>query len=381
MSERQVGPLLILVVDEDDDVGVKTGVKAPIIGRERNMEAALKLIMADPEDADANAMFAAIKILDEEKGRWPNGVELATVTGKRGGGIEADLKIARMLDDVVQTLGVSECIVVTDGPLAPSLSSIITSRVRVVSLRSVVVKQSQTIETSWIILLRYLRMLIYDARYSRVFLGIPGATLAVIGLLYLLNVMSLPLLLVVAGLALLIRGFEVDAAFTSLVRRVAEISSKPGLIQLRIFTAVASLILVIVALVTGFNAAISYLQSQMRGGGELPILDQFLRFAGPFAGIVIVNSIDLIALAAFFNTAYSIFYYRMAGSQRFWRHVQALLVFIFLWIMMRLLGLYLTSQSIVYLLQLVLVALIGFASLLTSITIIRTLRGARGGRG
>jgi len=67
----------------------------------------------------------------------------------------------------------------------------------------------------------------------------------------------------------------------------------------------------------------------------------------------------------------------MLKNPRFWRHVQALLIFFFLWIIMRLLGIYLTSQSIVYLIQLVLVVLIGFASLLTSITIIRTARGSR----
>ncbi|MEM1534530.1 MAG: DUF373 family protein, partial [Nitrososphaerota archaeon] len=127
MAEESEGPLLILVVDEDDDVGVKAGVQSPIIGRENNLEAAMKLLMSDPEDADANAMFAAIKILDDELKKWPNGVEIATVTGKHDGGLESDLKITREIENVIKKLGVKECIVVSDGPLSPSLTSIITS--------------------------------------------------------------------------------------------------------------------------------------------------------------------------------------------------------------------------------------------------------------
>jgi putative membrane protein len=375
MAEESKGPLLILVVDEDDDVGVKAGVQSPIIGREKNLEAALKLVMADPEDADANAMFAAIKILDNESSRWPNGVEIATVTGKHNGGLESDLKISREIESVIKKLGATECIVVSDGPLTPSLSSIISSRIKIVSSRTVIVKQSQTIETSWILFLRYLRMLVYDAPYSRIILGVPGVLLLLMGTLYFFNLLSLPLLLVFIGIALLIRGFGIDAAFSGLIRRLAEISNKPGIVQLRIFTAVVGLILIIVAFVAGFQAALNYLQSALRGG---PLgFEQVLPYLGPFIGVLIVNSIDLIAIAAFLNTAYNIFYYYQLKSPRVWRHVQAMLIFFFLWIMMRLLGTFLTTQSIVYLIQLVLVALIGFASLLTSITIIRAVRGMR----
>ncbi|MEM0481462.1 MAG: DUF373 family protein [Nitrososphaerota archaeon] len=375
MAEESKGPLLILVVDEDDDVGVKAGVQSPIIGREKNLEAALKLVMADPEDADANAMFAAIKILDDESSRWPNGVEIATVTGKHNGGLESDLKISREIESIIRKLGATECVVVSDGPLSPSLSSIITSRIKVVSSRTVIVKQSQTIETSWILFLRYLRMLVYDTSYSRIILGVPGVLLLLMGALYFFNLLSLPLLLVFIGIALLIRGFGIDAAFSGLIRRLAEISNKPGIVQLRIFTAVVSLILIIVAFVAGFQAALNYLQSALRGG---PLsFEQVLPYIGPFIGVLIVNSIDLIAIAAFLNTAYNIFYYYQLKSPRVWRHVQAMLIFFFLWIMMRLLGTFLTTQGIVYLIQLVLVALIGFASLLTSITIIRAVRGIR----
>ncbi|MEM0444494.1 MAG: DUF373 family protein [Nitrososphaerota archaeon] len=377
MAEEKQTPLLILVVDEDDDVGVKAKAKSPIIGREKNFEAALKLVMADPEDADANAMFAAIKIFDEAAGNWSSGVEVATVTGKRNGGLESDLKITREIEDLIQRLGAKECIIVSDGPLSPSISSIITSRLRVVSFRNVIVKQSQTIETSWMLFLRYLRMVVYESSYARTMLGIPGLIILVLGTLYFYNLLSIPLILIFIGAALLIRGFGIDTAFGGLMKRIVGISSKPGLIQIRIFTAVVGLILIVVSLIAGVQAALSYVQSATGVGFGSLTLEHIIAHFNTFMGILIINSIDLIAVAAFLNTAYNIFYYHVMRSPRVWRHVQAMLIFFFLWIMIRLLGLYLSTQNLVYLIQLVLITLIGFATLLTSITIIRAIRGAR----
>ncbi|MGB9631191.1 MAG: DUF373 family protein, partial [Candidatus Methanodesulfokora sp.] len=73
--------VLVLCIDRDDDVGVKTGIKGPIIGREKNVEAASKLAMADPSEADANAIFGAIKVYDEmQKELSEDNVMIATVT-------------------------------------------------------------------------------------------------------------------------------------------------------------------------------------------------------------------------------------------------------------------------------------------------------------
>src|SRR6267378_2004078 len=57
--------ILVLCVDRDDDIGVKTGIKGPLIGREENLGAATKLGLADPEDSDVNALLSAISSYDE----------------------------------------------------------------------------------------------------------------------------------------------------------------------------------------------------------------------------------------------------------------------------------------------------------------------------
>jgi putative membrane protein len=68
---------LVLCVDRDDDLGVKAGIETPVIGREKNINAAVSLALRDPEEPDANAIFEAVRIFDRltetvesEGGNW-----------------------------------------------------------------------------------------------------------------------------------------------------------------------------------------------------------------------------------------------------------------------------------------------------------------------
>ena len=47
---------LVLTIDRDNDLGVKAGIRGPIIGRKATLTAALKLGIADPEESDTNAI-------------------------------------------------------------------------------------------------------------------------------------------------------------------------------------------------------------------------------------------------------------------------------------------------------------------------------------
>ena len=50
--------VLILCIDRDDDLGIKTPIRTPVIGLKNCQNAAIKLALSDPEEADANAIFA-----------------------------------------------------------------------------------------------------------------------------------------------------------------------------------------------------------------------------------------------------------------------------------------------------------------------------------
>jgi putative membrane protein len=375
MSNSEGNRLLVLVIDEDDDLGFKAGVKSPVVGRTENYDAALKLIMADPEDADANAMFAAISLYDELLKNTVNELEIVTITGKKGGGMESDIKIGRELDSVLSQYSADSCIIVTDGPLPQSILSIVASRIKIDSVKTVVVKQSQSVEQTWLLLGRYLRMAIFDVEYAKYILGIPGILLFIVGVLYSFNLLNLPIILSIIGLALLIRGFGIDSAVVSFARRIYGFGERPLVGQIRVFTSVAAIVLIISALSFGIGEVVSYITKYLPNAPPVSEQPEFwLSRLGLLSGILLVNSIDLMTVAALILAAYNIFYYFYLRSPKLWRMIQATIVILFLWALLKALGEFLRTSEIQYLVQLSFIAIIGFATLATSFILIRSIR-------
>ena len=85
---------LILCIDGDNDIGVKGKVKTPILGRKANLDSATALAVSDPEEADANAMFGAVKLYDRMIKEYPEeSFEVATIAGTSRGGVETRLPL------------------------------------------------------------------------------------------------------------------------------------------------------------------------------------------------------------------------------------------------------------------------------------------------
>ncbi|MEM0454363.1 MAG: DUF373 family protein [Nitrososphaerota archaeon] len=351
---------LILVVDEDDDIGRKTGWKTPILGRDKNFLAAKDLLLSDPEEADANAMFAAVKLYDELSKSLDGPCELATVAGKPGGGLDSDRKLAQEIDEVLSEFPADQCIVITDGPLTDSVNAIITSRVKVLSVRKLVVKQSPSIETTWILLGKYLRTALFE------FLGIPGALAIIIGLLLQYNLLSPPILLVLFGAVLAVRGFGIDTAVVSFFRRVWTIPYRPALTQLRIYVGFSSALLMVAAIFAGINGITAFVSANFPNAPPFPEDPAFwIQRAGPLAGAFLLSSVDLVIVAASISLAYDLFYQLYLRSVRVVRSAQAIALAIFLWALFRSLGSYLVRGEEIYLTQMVLIAVMGVASLAT----------------
>ena len=92
--------LLVICVDRDDDVGRKAKARTPVQGRDACVDLATKLAIADPEEADANAIFAAVKLNDDLQLKGHSS-EVAVVAGLHHGGFEADQKLRRELIKVL----------------------------------------------------------------------------------------------------------------------------------------------------------------------------------------------------------------------------------------------------------------------------------------
>jgi putative membrane protein len=214
---------LILCIDGDNDIGIKAKIDTPIIGSQANLESATTLAISDPEEADANAMFGAIKLHNQMIEKYPDeSFEVATIAGSSKGGVEADRKMVKELGIVFEAYPATGVILVTDGFADEELVPIIQSRIPITSIHHVVVKHSERIEETYAVIFRYLKMLIEDPYYSRVSLGVPGILLVIFGFLTASNQLENAgmVMAFVMGLILLLRGFGWDQKLVELRPRL-----------------------------------------------------------------------------------------------------------------------------------------------------------------
>ena len=88
MTKQSTMHTLIICIDRDNDLGEKAKVASPIIGRAANIDAAVRLAAADPEDSDINTIFGGINVYDELVAK-KNEVEIVSIAGDKTVGIYA----------------------------------------------------------------------------------------------------------------------------------------------------------------------------------------------------------------------------------------------------------------------------------------------------
>lgn len=251
--------LLILCVDRDGDIGAKTEEKTPILGRKKNLDAAVSLALKDPEEPDANAMFEAVRVYDQLKrqGQPHENFQIATISGSQLLGVEADRKLVRELNEVLKTFPANNVILVTDGYSDEAVLPLVESRVPVTSVRRIIVKHSKSIEETAALFGKYLKMLTENPRYARIALGIPGLLLIILAITYLGGWLYLAWIffLIVLGGILLVRGFGIDKATMHLLRWIKEYEPPPLPVQIAGFALAAGAIAAGVGIFLGINGA------------------------------------------------------------------------------------------------------------------------------
>lgn len=243
IEEEKNPRTIVICVDRDDDIG-RAGVKTPILGRAACLEAAAKLALSDPEEADANAIFGAIRQYDELRNNEED-CEVVLVSGVFDRGVAGDRKIRNQVAEVLKVYPADGAVLVSDGIEGEELAPIIQGVVPVISIKKIVIKHSASLEESYVVFGRYLRMLFFDSRYSKYSLGVPGAifiALVIISRYYPGSILELFAILV--GIAFIVRGFDID-------RRIESISKLTPSGYLRLFSAIASGLIIIIGLSTG----------------------------------------------------------------------------------------------------------------------------------
>ncbi|MDZ7687798.1 MAG: DUF373 family protein [Halobacteriales archaeon] len=147
--------LLIICVDTDDDMGRKAGIETPVVGREAVEDAARRFGVVDPEDSDLNALFAGIRLYDENKENGED-CEIAVVTGSRETHRNRNQAVAAQVDAVLDEVDADSAIVVTDGAEDESVMPIIESRLRIDGVERTIVKQAQNLENVYHVVKRLL---------------------------------------------------------------------------------------------------------------------------------------------------------------------------------------------------------------------------------
>ena len=147
---------LVLCVDRDDDLGTKTGISGPVIGREENLQASMALGLADPEEVDANTILSGLQLYDDLVKRGMD-AEIATISGDTHVGFQSDLILTTQLENVLEVVKPDRAILVSDGAEDEAIYPVISSRVKVDSVKRVYVKQSRSVEGTYYMIMRTLQ--------------------------------------------------------------------------------------------------------------------------------------------------------------------------------------------------------------------------------
>jgi putative membrane protein len=248
ITESRTNRLLVICVDRDDDIGKKAGVATPIVGRNACIEAAQRLALEDPEDADSNSIFAAVKTYEDLVSKGYQ-AEVIIVSGTENRGVEADEKIVLQVKSVMEKYTANGAVIVSDGEDDESVIPIIQNVLPIVSVRRVVMRVSRSVEYSYAVFGRYLKAIAFDSKYSKFFLGVPGILLLIGGIATVLGMTReiFAVLVSILGGAFLIRAFDVDRAWSHWVK-----PTPAGFI--RIFTMVTGVLLILVSIPSGLGA-------------------------------------------------------------------------------------------------------------------------------
>jgi len=239
--------LLVICIDRDDDLGRKTGISTPVVGRNACIEAAQRLALEDPEDADSNSIFFAVKTYEDLVSKGYE-AQVITVTGVENRGVQADEKVASEIKLELKKFSANGAVIVSDGEDDEMVIPVIQNVIPVISVQRVVMQVSRTIEHSYAVFGKFLKLVMYNPKYSKFFLGVPGILLLIggIGAVTGYNVEIFAVLITILGGAVLIRAFDIDKACTNLAKPTPD-----GVT--RMFTLITGLILIAASVPAGIT--------------------------------------------------------------------------------------------------------------------------------
>jgi putative membrane protein len=108
---------------------------------------------------------------------------------------------------------------------------------------------SRSVEYSYAVFGKYLKMIAYDSKYSKFFLGVPGILLLIGGIATVFGYTAeiFAVLVTILGGAFLIRAFDIDKAWSNWTK-----PTPAGLI--RTFTMITGIIIILASIPSGISS-------------------------------------------------------------------------------------------------------------------------------
>ncbi|MCK5559687.1 MAG: DUF373 family protein [Thermoplasmata archaeon] len=239
---------LVLCVDRDDDFGEKAGLTSPIVGRKDNLRAVISLGLIDPEDSDTNSLFAALKTYDELIDSDEE-AEIATICGDKEVGTKSDKVLGDQLDAVIEDIGPDRVIFVSDGGEDEFILPIIQSRIKIDSIKRVIVRQQKSIEGS----VYFIAKALLDEKVRLRFIVPIALIFLVFGICAVAGVPEIGLgaILITLGIYLLIRALHIEEPVINVSRDFRHA------LQTGRYVAAATLVLAIVIYLWGLIEALT----------------------------------------------------------------------------------------------------------------------------
>jgi len=243
--------ILVMSVDRDDDVGQKLNLKGPFMGKDKVLKIATNLNLKDPEDSDSNALFGTVKLFEELKGKYE--AEIAVLTGHRNRGIDADREIAKQLLNVLGKKPSDFVVLVTDGADDEHVIPIIQSHVPILSVKRIIVKQSERLESGYYKIKDFIKETIENPKFARLVFGLPAIAL----LLYaILGYTGWRVIVGVVGAYLFIRGFKLEDYIFGVFNELKESFTRR---RFAFFMYIVAIAVTALAVYRGYNSVIDFI--------------------------------------------------------------------------------------------------------------------------
>ncbi len=200
--------ILVVYVDLDNDLST-CGIETPIIGIDNAIEAAKNFALCKPRDTDTNALFRAIQIAKElsDKGYTTNLVVLAGARSNNE--YEMLMGLVKQLEYIKNNIKCDGVIVVFDSVEDEKALPLISQYFQILSVETVIVEQSKSIETAYTILSKLIRKITTEREYAKLALGYPGFAIFVLVLLSLFHLVqeAIYAVLLFISILMMLKGF------------------------------------------------------------------------------------------------------------------------------------------------------------------------------